>query len=106
MLVSYEGRGVKLIDFGIAESVPRGRHIRPRRALLRASSRTCRPSEFKGKPTDQQSDIFTTGIVLYELLLRSERLCFHPIKTGRIGKIKNVKFCHRPPQPFEELDAS
>ena len=94
VLVSYEGE-VKLIDFGIAKaSVTRKPRRKP--ACSRASSRTCRPSRCRGDAVDRRSDVFSTGIVLYELLT-GERL-FPPTKELHVlEKIKTSKFCRRPP---------
>ena len=48
----------------------RARTARPGPARSRARSRTCRPSSAAASAVDRRSDVFSLGIVLYELLDR------------------------------------
>jgi serine/threonine protein kinase len=66
VLVSYDG-AVKLIDFGVAklldrESLGRSGNFRGKFAYMS-------PEQCAGEPLDARSDIFSVGIVLYEVTL-------------------------------------
>lgn len=71
VLVSYMGE-VKLVDFGIAKASS----IMSKTAvgILKGKYGYMSPEQARGKPIDHRSDIFNTGIVLYEVLV-GER-CF------------------------------
>lgn len=65
ILISDEGRvKVKLTDFGIARLQNRDAHGAP---LLGTPAYWC-PEQIFGKPQNARSDIFSLGIVLYEML--------------------------------------
>jgi hypothetical protein len=64
VLVSRSGK-VKLADFGIAE-VSRGAPVEP--ALLAGKAGYLSPEQVQGRAIDARSDLFSLGIVLYELL--------------------------------------
>lgn len=71
VLVSFMGE-VKIVDFGIAKAS----HIATKTAvgILKGKYGYMSPEQAQGKPLDPRSDIFNTGIVLYEMLV-GER-CF------------------------------
>ncbi len=71
VLVSFMGE-VKLVDFGIAKASS----IMSKTAvgILKGKYGYMSPEQARGQPLDARSDIFNTGIVLYELLV-GER-CF------------------------------
>ena len=65
ILVSYEGQ-TKIVDFGIARAEDELREesgSRPGKASYMS------PEQVRGDPTDYRSDIFSLGIILYELTL-------------------------------------
>ena len=66
MIVTYEG-GVKLLDFGIAKAANRMR--RDAHGTLKGKVPYMSPEQCRGEPLDRRSDIFSLGIVLYELTL-------------------------------------
>jgi serine/threonine-protein kinase len=65
VLVSYEGQ-TKIVDFGIARAQDELREesgTRPGKASYMS------PEQVRGEPADYRSDIFSLGIILYELTL-------------------------------------
>ena len=65
VIVSYDG-GVKLIDFGIAKAAARA--TRTRAGRLKGKIAYMSPEQVQGISIDHRSDIFSLGILLYELL--------------------------------------
>ena len=64
VLVTYEG-GVKLLDFGIAKAENRGAATRV--GQLKGKIRYMSPEQSRAFPLDRRSDIFSAGILLWEL---------------------------------------
>ena len=65
ILVSFEGQ-TKIVDFGIARAQDELREesgTRPGKASYMS------PEQVRGEPADYRSDIFSLGIILYELTL-------------------------------------
>jgi len=62
---------VKIIDFGIAKAA--GKVGKTQAGILKGKFGYMSPEQVRGLPIDRRSDIFSTGIVLYELLT-NERL--------------------------------
>ena len=65
VLVSYDGVP-KLIDFGIVKA--RDRIVRTRDGALESRFAYMSPEQATGQPLDGRADIFSLGVVLYELL--------------------------------------
>ena len=63
ILIDRHGRA-KLADFGIAQSSMKTGEFAPSLGTLRYMS----PEQLEGKPADPRSDIYSLGLVLYELL--------------------------------------
>lgn len=104
VLISREGE-VKLIDFGIA----RARNKLARTVSGRIQGKFCymSPEQASGKSVDARSDIFSTGVVLYELLTGAR-----PFEADTdLGSIDLVRKCQWDPpstlnpQIPEEVDA-
>lgn len=72
VLVSRDGH-VKVIDFGVAKA--RGRAVQTSAGALKGKFGYMAPEQARGKPVDRRSDIYATGIVLWEMLT-TQRL-FH-----------------------------
>jgi serine/threonine protein kinase len=66
ILISYEGQ-VKLIDFGIAKAKDRG-YEATKAGVLKGKFGYMAPEQIRGKEADHRLDIFSLGVVLYELL--------------------------------------
>ncbi len=65
ILISFEG-DVKLTDFGIAKAAAKASTTD--RGALRGKLLYMSPEQAWGKPVDRRSDVFSLGIVFYELL--------------------------------------
>ncbi len=64
ILLGFDG-SVKLIDFGIARS--ERRQTRTRVGVLKGKTCHMSPEQCLGEPLDRRSDVFSLGILLYEL---------------------------------------
>jgi len=65
VIVSYEGE-VKIVDFGIAKAATKSSETKA--GVLKGKLAYMSPEQARGRPLDQRSDIFSTGLVLYEML--------------------------------------
>ena len=65
IFITYEGQ-VKIIDFGIAKAA--SHNSTTHEGLIKGKLAYMSPEQAKGKAIDHRSDIFSTGIILYELL--------------------------------------
>jgi serine/threonine protein kinase len=66
ILVSFDG-AVKLVDFGIARAETNPRATITRTGQLKGKIPYMSPEQCRAKPMDGRSDLFSLGIVLYEL---------------------------------------
>jgi serine/threonine-protein kinase len=64
IMLSHEG-GVKLVDFGVAMAIARSAKTTP--GAIKGNVRYMSPEQSLGEPLDARSDIFSLGIVLFEL---------------------------------------
>ncbi len=65
VLLAGDGR-VKVADFGIAKALEEGDLTQP--GLMVGTARYVAPEQVEGKPVDPRTDIYSLGVVLYELL--------------------------------------
>ena len=66
LFIAQEGT-LKVIDFGIAQA--RGSdQTRTRTGVVRGSLPYCSPEQVRNEPLDARSDLFSLGLVLYEML--------------------------------------
>jgi len=103
VLISYEGE-VKLIDFGIAKAA--GKASKTQAGILKGKFGYMSPEQVRGMPLTRVSDIFSVGIVLYELLT-GERLFIGESDFSTLEKVRNVEIL--PPSTYnrkipEELE--
>ena len=67
IMVARDGR-IKITDFGIARMASSAIHTQT--GIVLGSPKYMSPEQVMGKTVDQRSDIFSLGVVLYEMLLR------------------------------------
>ncbi|MBI4816260.1 MAG: protein kinase [Deltaproteobacteria bacterium] len=65
IIVAFSG-GVKLVDFGIAKAATKIQQTRA--GVLKGKYAYMSPEQIRGERIDARSDLFSVGIVLYELL--------------------------------------
>jgi len=94
VLVSFEGE-VKLIDFGIAKAAGKG--TKTQAGILKGKFGYMSPEQVRGLPINRRSDIFSCGIVLYELLT-GERLFVGESDFSTLEKVRNVEIL--PPSTY------
>jgi len=103
VLIGFEGE-IKLIDFGIAKAA--GKASKTQAGILKGKFGYMSPEQVRGLPIDRRSDIFSVGIVLYELLT-GERLFMGESDFSTLEKVRNVEIL--PPSSYnrdipEELE--
>ncbi len=87
ILVSYEGE-VKLVDFGIAKAAFQSSETKS--GVFKGKIPYMSPEQVMGVTVDQRSDIFSLGIVLYELLT-GQRLFQGESEFEIIEKVKSCE---------------
>jgi serine/threonine protein kinase len=65
IMLSYEG-AVKIVDFGIAKAKDRADETRS--GVIKGKFGYMSPEQANGMPVDHKTDLFSTGIILWELL--------------------------------------
>ncbi|MEX1364412.1 MAG: serine/threonine-protein kinase, partial [Nannocystaceae bacterium] len=86
ILVSYEGE-VKLIDFGVAKAA--GRASRTQAGILKGKFGYMSPEQVRGMPLDRRSDVFSVGVVLFEILC-GQRLFQAETDFATLEKVRAV----------------
>lgn len=86
ILVSYEGE-VKIIDFGIAKAIA---HSKTTTGMLKGKLSYMSPEQAWGKPVDHRSDIFSLGVVLYEMLT-GRKLFQGDSEVGTLEMLRKAK---------------
>ncbi|MBI5042841.1 MAG: serine/threonine protein kinase [Nitrospirae bacterium] len=87
ILVSYDG-DVKLVDFGIAKAASKTSDTRT--GVLKGKIAYMSPEQAWGRSIDRRSDIFSLGIVLYELLT-GEMLFKGDTDLNTLEKVREAK---------------
>ncbi len=94
ILLSYEGE-VKIIDFGIAKAANKA--SKTQAGILKGKFGYMSPEQVRGLPLDHRSDVFSSGIILYELLT-GERLFVGESDFSTLEKVRNVEIL--PPSTY------
>lgn len=101
VLISFEGE-VKLIDFGIAKT--KAQDGKTKSGVLKGKFGYMSPEQASGDPMDQRTDIFSTGIILFEMLTH-QRLFMSNNDLTTLKKIQEAKIpapsLFNPDIPFE-----
>ncbi|HUQ06256.1 MAG TPA: protein kinase [Kofleriaceae bacterium] len=104
LMVSYEG-AIKLVDFGIAKAAHRMTETRS--GAVKGKVAYMSPEQCTGAPLDRRSDIFSLGIVLYEMATMT-RLFKFPTDFETMTHIVNKEVpppSSRRPEISRELEA-
>ena len=94
ILITYSGM-VKVIDFGIAKA--RNQSVHTQVGIIKGKVAYMSPEQAEGKVIDHRSDIFATGILLYEMLAR--RRMFNGEDTFQVlSQVREARF-----EPLEKI---
>ncbi len=102
--LSYDG-DVKLLDFGIAQAMLK---FTSEIGVLKGKFSYMSPEQIRGMPLDSRTDIFSTGIVLHEMLT-TEKLFRGDSEFDLMEKVRKAevnppsKFNRRVPPELDEL---
>ncbi len=95
LMITYDGM-VKLVDFGIAKAVSQVEQTRP--GVVKGKYAYMSPEQTINKPLDGRSDVFSLGLVLWELLAGRVALsrkdpvdAMRAIRDGRIPKLESAR---------------
>ena len=87
ILVTYEGE-VKIVDFGIAKATKKTSDTRE--GLIKGKVAYMSPEQASGKTIDHRSDIFSTGILLWEMVT-AERM-FEDSDLKVLDRVRKADF--------------
>jgi serine/threonine protein kinase len=90
ILISFEG-DIKLTDFGIAKAVSKA--TATDHGALRGKLLYMSPEQAGGRPMDRRSDIFSLGIVFYEMLTDQKPF----LGTSEMSILETVRECRVAP---------
>ncbi len=94
IIISYEGN-VKLIDFGIAKA--KSKSTKTQAGMLKGKFSYMSPEQVSGQALDRRSDIFSLGVVLFEMLT-GKRLFLGKNDVETLEKIRKAEV--PPPSVF------
>ena len=104
ILISYEGE-VKIVDFGIAKAAMNISHTMA--GILKGKIAYMSPEQALGKAIDYRTDIFSTGILLYETLTGQKLFTgesqFEVLKKIRTTRIDTTKLPDSIPAPLKDI---
>ena len=91
--LGYDGR-VKLLDFGIAQAMLK---VSSEIGILKGKFSYMSPEQIRGLPVDARTDVFSTGIILHEMLT-TEKLFRGDTEFALMEKVRNAEVT--PPSKF------
>jgi len=94
VMLGYEG-SVKVVDFGIAKAASKSENTRA--GVLKGKFGYMSPEQARGETLDRRSDIFSMGIILWELLTQ-RRLFTYEDEMKTLEKVRECKI----PRPSEK----
>ena len=83
--ISYDGE-VKLLDFGIAQAMLK---ITSEIGVLKGKFSYMSPEQIRGMPVDARTDVFSTGIILHEMLT-TEKLFRSDTEFALMEKVRKA----------------
>lgn len=89
ILVSFNGEA-KILDFGIAKAVNTLQGSQTRSGVLKGKFCYMSPEQARGEPLNHQSDLFSLGIVLHELLT-TKSLFYAGDEIQTLERVRNAK---------------
>jgi serine/threonine-protein kinase len=105
IMIGYDG-SVKLLDFGIAKATMRS--VETQSGIIKGKFAYMAPEQCRGRDVDRRSDVFSLGIILYEVT--TQHRCFradsdfdtmHRIVTGDI--VRPTRLVQGYPQALEAI---
>jgi serine/threonine protein kinase len=102
--VSYDG-DVKLLDFGIAQAMLK---FTSEIGVLKGKFSYMSPEQIRGMPVDARTDVFSTGIILHEMLT-TEKLFRGDTEFALMEKVRKAdvappsKFNRRVPEALDRI---
>jgi serine/threonine protein kinase len=105
IMIGYDG-AVKLLDFGIAKAAERS--VETQSGIIKGKFAYMAPEQCRGRDVDRRSDVFSLGIILYEVT--TQHRCFradsdfdtmHRIVTGDV--VRPTRLVQGYPQALEAI---
>jgi serine/threonine protein kinase len=105
IMIGYDG-AVKLLDFGIAKATSRS--VETQSGIIKGKFAYMAPEQCRGRDVDRRSDVFSLGIILYEI--STQHRCFradsdfdtmHRIVTGDV--VRPTRLIQGYPQALEAI---
>ncbi len=102
--IGYDG-DVKILDFGIAQAVLK---ITSEIGVLKGKFSYMSPEQIRGMPVDARTDVFSTGIILHEMLT-TEKLFRSDTEFALMEKVRKAdvappsKFNRRVPEALDRI---
>jgi serine/threonine-protein kinase len=100
LFITYAGH-VKLVDFGIAKTA--GRATETQIGMLKGKITYMSPEQIHGSDVDARADIFSLGIVLYELVTRERMWGSQPQEVEILRKLVNGEIPTSPRARFPDV---